>query len=108
VLRRIFGQKKDEMIEDWRQLHNDELHNLYFSPNIIRMIKSRRMKWAGYISRMGAKRNSYRVDWIDLAQDTDQWRGVVKHGNESSGSIKCWEILGYLSDWWLLNKDSSP
>jgi hypothetical protein len=46
---------------DWRKLHNDELHNLYSSPNIIRVIKSRRMRWAGHVARMGEKRNAYRI-----------------------------------------------
>jgi hypothetical protein len=46
---------------DWRKLHNEELHNLYASPNIIRMIKSRRMKWAGHVARMGETRNAYRI-----------------------------------------------
>jgi hypothetical protein len=46
---------------DWRQLHNEELHNLYSSPNIIRIIKSRRMRWAGHVARMGEKRNAYRL-----------------------------------------------
>jgi hypothetical protein len=46
VLRKIFGPKRDEVTEDWRRLHNEELHNFYSSPNIIRMIKSRRMRWA--------------------------------------------------------------
>jgi hypothetical protein len=55
VLRRIFGPKRDEMIGGWRKLHNEELHNLYSSPNIIRMIKSRRMSWAGHVARMGAE-----------------------------------------------------
>jgi hypothetical protein len=50
VLRRIFGQKKHEVAEGWRKLHNGELHNLYSSPNIIRMIKSRRMRWAGHVA----------------------------------------------------------
>jgi hypothetical protein len=45
----------------WRKLHNEELHNLYSSPSIIRMIKSRKMRWAGHITRMGAKRNAYRI-----------------------------------------------
>jgi hypothetical protein len=45
----------------WRKLHNEELHNLYSSPSIIRMIKSRRMRWAGHVSRMGEKRNAYRI-----------------------------------------------
>jgi hypothetical protein len=46
---------------DWRKLHNKELHNLYSSPNIFRMIKSRRMRWAGHVARMGEKRNAYRI-----------------------------------------------
>jgi hypothetical protein len=86
---------------DWRKLHNEELHNLYSSPNIIRMIKSRRMRWAGHVPRMGETRNAYRIlvgkpegkrplgrprrrwvvwddmDWIKLAQDRDQWRTLV-------------------------------
>jgi hypothetical protein len=99
------------VVGGWRKLHNEELHNLYCSSSIIRNIKSRRMRWAGYIARMGEKRNAYRilvgkpegkrplgrprrrwddnirmdlreigwggVDWIDLAQDRDQWRALV-------------------------------
>jgi hypothetical protein len=95
----------------WRKLHNEELHNLYSSPDVIRMIKSKRMRCAGHVARMGAKRNSYRIlvgkagkkrllgrprcrwvdnikidfreigwdgmDWIDLAQDRDQWRALA-------------------------------
>jgi hypothetical protein len=53
VLRRIFGLKRDEVTRGWRKLHNEELQNLYSSPNIIRMIKLRRMKWAGHETRMG-------------------------------------------------------
>jgi hypothetical protein len=60
VLRRIFGLKRDEIIAGWRKLHN-ELHNLYSLPNIIRMIKSRRMRQAGHVACMGEKRNAYRV-----------------------------------------------
>jgi hypothetical protein len=60
VLRRIFGQKRDEdeMTRGWRKVHNEELHNLYTTPNIIRMIKSRRMGCAGHVARMRAKRNA--------------------------------------------------
>jgi hypothetical protein len=61
VLRRIFGPKRDEVTGEWRKLHNEELHILYSSPNIIRQIKSRRMKWAGHVARMGEERNVYRV-----------------------------------------------
>jgi hypothetical protein len=50
VLRRIFGPKRDEVTGGWRELHNEELHNLYSSPSIIRMIKSRRMRWPGHVA----------------------------------------------------------
>jgi hypothetical protein len=111
VLRRIFRPKTDEVTGDWRKLHNEELHNLYSLPNIIKMIKSRRMKWAGHLARIGAARNAYRIlvgkpegkrplgiptrrwvdnikmditkigrdgmDYVDLAQDRDQWKALV-------------------------------
>jgi hypothetical protein len=94
VLRRIFGSKKDEVTGGWRKLHNEELHNLYSSPSIIRVTKSRRMRWSGHVARMGERRNVYRIlvgkpeiknrevgwdgrDWIDLAQDRDRWRPYV-------------------------------
>jgi hypothetical protein len=60
VLRRIFGPKREEG-GSWRKLHNDELHNLHSSPNIVRVIKSRRMRWAGHVARMGEGRGVYRV-----------------------------------------------
>jgi hypothetical protein len=60
-LRKIFGPKRDGVIGGWRKLLNEELHNLYCSPSIIRNIKSRRMRWAGYIARMGEKRSAYRI-----------------------------------------------
>jgi hypothetical protein len=61
VLRRIFGPKRDEVTGEWRKLHNEELRDLYSSPSIIRIIKSRRMRWAGHVARMGDKRNAYRL-----------------------------------------------
>jgi hypothetical protein len=61
ILRRIYGPKRDEVTGEWRKLHNEELHILYSSPNIIRQIKSRRMRWAGHVARVGEKRNLYRV-----------------------------------------------
>jgi hypothetical protein len=53
VQRRIFGPRRDEATGDWRKLHNEELHNLYSSPNLIRMIKSRKMRWTGHVAQMG-------------------------------------------------------
>jgi hypothetical protein len=61
VLRKIFGPKRDEETGKWRKLHNEELHNLYSSPSLIRVIKSRRMRWAGHVARMGENRNAYRI-----------------------------------------------
>jgi hypothetical protein len=61
VLRRIFGSKRDEVTGEWRKLHNEELHNLYSSPNTIRQIKSRKMRWAGHVARMGEERNVYKL-----------------------------------------------
>jgi hypothetical protein len=58
---RIFGLKRDEVTKGWRKLRNDELHNLYYSPSIIRMIKARRMRKAGHVTRMGEKRNACRL-----------------------------------------------
>jgi hypothetical protein len=97
VLRRIFGPKRDEVTGEWRKLHNGDLHNLYSSPDIIRQIISRRMRWAGNVARTGEGRNVYRVldgkpegrrplgrtrrRWEDvrihLAQDGNCWRAVV-------------------------------
>jgi hypothetical protein len=61
VLRRVYGPKRDEVTGGWRKLHNEELHRLYSSPNIIRTIKSRSMRLAGYVARMGKKRNAYMI-----------------------------------------------
>jgi hypothetical protein len=101
VLRRIFGPKR-EVDGLWRKLYNDELHSLYSSPNIVRMIKSRRMRWAGHVYRVlvgrpeerrppGRPRRRWKdnikvdvrmigmegTNWIRLAQDRVQWRGFV-------------------------------
>jgi len=61
VLRRIFGPKRDEVTGEWKRLHNEELNDFYSSPNIVRVMKSRRMRWAGYVARMGDERGVYRV-----------------------------------------------
>jgi len=61
VLRRIFGPRRDEVTGEWRRQHNEELNDLYSSPNIVRVIKSRRMRWAGHVGRMGEERGAYMV-----------------------------------------------
>jgi hypothetical protein len=61
VLRRIFGPRRDEVTGEWRRLHSEELNDLYWSPNIVRVIKSKRMRWAGHMARMGEERGVYRV-----------------------------------------------
>ena len=61
VLRRIVGPRRDEVTGEWRRLHNEEINDLYPSPNIVRVIKSRRMRWAGHVARMGEERGLYRV-----------------------------------------------
>jgi hypothetical protein len=59
VLRKIFGPKRDEVTGEWRQLYNEELHDLHTSPSIIRIMKARTMRWVGHVARMGEKRNAY-------------------------------------------------
>jgi hypothetical protein len=61
VLRRIFGPKRDEVTGGWRKLHNEELHGFYSSPSIVRVIKARRMRWAGHVACMGEVRGAYNI-----------------------------------------------
>jgi len=61
VFRRVFGSKRDEVIGEWRKLHNEELRDLYSLPNIVRVVKSRRMRWAEHVARMGEGRGVHRV-----------------------------------------------
>jgi hypothetical protein len=68
VLRGIFGPKRDEVTGEWRRLHNEELNDLYSSPNIIRVIKSSRMRWAEHVARMGEGRGAYRIFVGDLRE----------------------------------------
>jgi len=59
VLRRIFGPRRDDVTGEWKRLHNEELNDLYSSPNIVRVIKSRKIRWAGHVARMGEERGVY-------------------------------------------------
>jgi hypothetical protein len=91
VLRRIFGPKVDEIIAYWRKLHNEELHNLYSSPDVIRMITSRRMRWESHIARMGKKRNAYRIlvgkpeGKRPQGSPTHKWENNIKIGFRKVG-----------------------
>jgi hypothetical protein len=69
VLRRIFGPMSVKVTERWRKLHDEELRDLYSSPGIIRMVKSRRMRWAEHVVRMGEKRNTYRLLWENRGKE---------------------------------------
>jgi hypothetical protein len=86
VLRRIFGPKRDEATGGWRKLHNEELRDLYSSPSIIRIIKSRRTRWAGHVARMGENRNAYRLlvgkaeRKGPLGRPTCRWADNIKIG----------------------------
>jgi len=90
VLRRIVGPKRDEVTGEWKKLHNEELNGLYFSPNIVRVIKSRRMRWAGHVARMGERRGVYRV----LVGKTEGKRplGRPKHIWEDSIKMNLQEV----------------
>ena len=70
VLRRVFGSKRDEVTGEWRKLHNEELSDLYCSPNIVRVIKSRRMRWAGHVAPMG-RGEMYTGFWWGNLRDRD-------------------------------------
>jgi hypothetical protein len=91
VPRRIFGPKRDEVTGEWRKLHNEELHILYSSPNIIRQIKSRRMRWAEHVARLGEERNVYRVlmgkpeGKIPLGRPRCRWEDGIRIDLKESG-----------------------
>ena len=101
VLRRIFGPRRDEVTGEWRRLHKEELNGLYSSPNIVRVIKSRRMRWAGHVAHMGEERGAYGVlvgkpegkrplgrprhRWVDIRMDLQEvgcghvdWSGLAQ------------------------------
>ena len=84
VLRRIFGSKRDEVTGELRKLHNEELGDLYCSPNIVRAIKSRRMRWVGHVARIGERRGVYRIlvgkpeGKRPLGRPSGRWEGNVE------------------------------
>jgi hypothetical protein len=84
VLRRIFGPKRDEVTGEWRRLHNKELYALYSLPNIIRVIKSRRLRWAGHVARIGKRRGAYRA----LVRKPEGRRPLGRPRRKSEDNIK--------------------
>jgi hypothetical protein len=103
VLRKIFGPRRDEVRGEWMRLHNEELNDLYCSSNIVRVIKSRRMRWAGHVARMVVKRALYRV----LVGKPEGKRPLGKHRRrcdyninmdlqevECGGMVSCWLGIG--------------
>jgi hypothetical protein len=103
LLRRIFGPKRDEVRKEWRKLHNEELNNLYSSPNIVRVIKSRRMKWAGHVACMGEARGVYRV----LVGKSEGRRplGKPRRRWEDNIGMELWEVGCGCVDWMELAQD---
>jgi len=79
VLRRIFGPRRDEVTGEWRRMHNDEQNDLYSSPNIMRVIKSRRMRWAGHVARMVEERGVLRV-LVGRLEGKNHWGDLVVDG----------------------------
>ena len=103
ILRRIFGPRRDEVTEEWRRTHNEELNDPYSSPNIVRVIKSRRMRWAGHVARMGEERGVYRVlvgkleGKRPLGRPWHRWVDNIRMGLQEVG-------CGYM-DWIRLAQD---
>jgi len=87
---RIFGPRRDEVTGEWRRLHNEELNDLYALPNIVRVIKSRRMRWAGHVARMGKERGCI-GSWWGNRRERDHWGDVGVDG---------WLILERISRRW--------
>ena len=108
VLRRIFGPKRDEVTREWRKLHNEELNDLYSSPNIVRVIKLRRMRWAGHVAHMGERRRVYRIlvgkreGKRPLGRPRCRWEDNIKMDLQEVGcGVIDWNELAKDRDrWW--------
>jgi len=117
VLRRIFEPKRDEVTGEWRELHTEELNDLYFSPNIVRVMKSRRMRWAGHVARMRERRCIYRVlvgkpeRKIPLGRPRRRWEDNIRMDLQEVGcEVMDWIDLTQDRDRWraLVNAVMSP
>jgi hypothetical protein len=103
VLRRVFGPKRDEVVGEWRKLHNEELNDLYSLPNIVRVVKSRRMKWAGHVARMGEDRRVHRV--LVGKPEVKRSLGRPRSRWEDNIKIDLQEVGGGREDWLELAQD---
>jgi hypothetical protein len=103
VLRRIFGPKRDEVTGEWRKLHNEELHNLYSYPDIIRQVKSRRMWWAGHVACMEEERKVYKV--LVGKPEGNRPLGRPRRRWEDGIRMDLWEIGFGGVDWIQLGQD---
>jgi len=103
VLRRVFGPKRDEVTGEWRKLHNEELSNLYSLPNIVRVVKSRRMRWTRHVARMGEGRGVHRV----LVGKPEGKRPLGRPRRRWEDNIKMdlQEVRGGCGDWMELAQD---
>ena len=103
VLRRIFGPKRDEVRGEWRKLHNDKFNDLYCSPNIFRVIKSRRMRWVVHVARRGERRGVYRV--LVGKPQGKRTLGRPRLRREDNSKMDLQEVVGGGMDWIELAQD---
>jgi len=106
VLRRVFGSKRDEVTGEWRKLHSEELRDLYSLPNIVRVVKSRRMRWAAHVARMGEGRGVHRVivgkleGKRPLGRPRRRWEDNIKMELQEVGRGGDWMELAQDMDRW--------
>ena len=106
MLRRVFGPKRDEVTGEWRKLHNEELNNLYFLPNILRVVKSRRMSWTGHVARVGEGKGVHVVlvgkpeGTRPLRRPRRRWEDNIKMDLQEVGGVGDWMELAQDRDRW--------
>jgi hypothetical protein len=106
VLRRVFGPKRDEVTREWRKLQNEELNDLYSLPNIVRVVKSRRMRWAGHVARLGKERGVHRMLvgkplWKPLGRPRRRWENNINlYLQEVGGGRGDWMEVVQVRDGW--------